>query len=100
MEFEDKRLQCVDCGREFIFTAGEQAFFRQKLLTNEPKRCRQCKAKQVAQMPPGTVPASARIETAVRCSRCGRETTVPFVPKQDRPVLCRECFQARRSASR
>jgi CxxC-x17-CxxC domain-containing protein len=99
MEFQDKRLQCVDCGREFIFTAGEQAFFREKRLTNEPKRCRQCKNQQVAQMPPGNDSNFKRIETPVTCSRCGRETTVPFVPKQGRPVLCRECFQGRRSAS-
>jgi len=99
MEFQDKQLQCVDCGRDFIFTAGEQSFFQQKGLTNEPKRCRQCKVKQISQMPPESGPVSARIETPVTCSRCGRETTVPFVPKHGRPVLCRECFQARRSAS-
>jgi CxxC-x17-CxxC domain-containing protein len=99
MEFQDKRLQCVDCGREFIFTAGEQVFFREKGLTNEPKRCRQCKNKQVAQMPSGNGPGFGRIETPVTCSQCGKETTVPFVPKQGRPVLCRECFQARRSGS-
>ena len=99
MEFQDKRLQCVDCGREFIFTAGEQSFFREKGLTNEPRRCRQCKNKQVSQMPSGAGMISKRIETSVTCSRCGKDTTVPFVPKQGRPVLCRECFQARRSAS-
>ena len=24
MEFQDKSLRCVDCGDEFIWTAGEQ----------------------------------------------------------------------------
>ena len=30
------------------------------------------------------------------CSQCGKETQVPFVPRGDRPVYCRDCFNARR----
>ncbi len=30
------------------------------------------------------------------CDACGTETTVPFVPRGDRPVYCRECFNQRR----
>jgi CxxC-x17-CxxC domain-containing protein len=30
------------------------------------------------------------------CAQCGSETQVPFVPRGDRPVYCRECFNARR----
>jgi len=26
------------------------------------------------------------------CADCGNECEVPFVPKEDRPVYCRECF--------
>jgi CxxC-x17-CxxC domain-containing protein len=33
------------------------------------------------------------------CSQCGRETEVPFQPRSDKPVYCRECFQSRRAAS-
>jgi CxxC-x17-CxxC domain-containing protein len=32
------------------------------------------------------------------CSECGRDTEVPFQPRTDKPVYCRECFQLRRSA--
>ena len=32
MEFEDKTLVCQDCGKEFIFTSGEQAFYKEKGL--------------------------------------------------------------------
>ena len=42
MEFQDKVLKCVDCGAEFIFTAGEQLFFFDKQFKNEPKRCKPC----------------------------------------------------------
>ena len=48
MEFEDKTLVCQDCGKEFIFTAGEQAFYNEKGFDNEPKRCKECRDKRKA----------------------------------------------------
>ncbi|HXX01676.1 MAG TPA: zinc-ribbon domain containing protein [Candidatus Acidoferrales bacterium] len=103
MEFQDKVLQCVDCGGEFIFTAGEQLFFHDKQFKNEPKRCKACKAKRVSVL--GAAPASGqgqrftKVETQAVCSGCGKQTTVPFRPTQGRPVFCRECFQSRRTAA-
>ena len=32
----------------------------------------------------------------VICDGCGCETQVPFQPRGDRPVYCRECFEAQR----
>jgi CxxC-x17-CxxC domain-containing protein len=95
MEFQDKVLTCIDCGADFIFTAGEQLFFRDKQFKNEPKRCKACKAKKASGFGRSPAPAS-KIETRAVCSQCGKETTVPFKPTQGRPVLCRECFQAKR----
>jgi len=43
MSFQDKSLQCSDCGQQFTFTAGEQEFFESKGFTNEPKRCPTCR---------------------------------------------------------
>ncbi len=96
MEFRDKLLQCVDCGAEFLFTAGEQSFFHDKHFKNEPKRCRACKAKRVVSIGSngGLRP---RVETRTICASCGQETTVPFRPTQGRPVLCRDCFQQQRA---
>src|SRR3974377_1016188 len=48
MEFQDKWLKCVDCGADFVFTAGEQLFFHDKQFKNDPKRCKNCKGKGVA----------------------------------------------------
>ena len=45
---EDKTLVCQDCGKEFIFTAGEQAFYKEKGFDNEPKRCKECREKRKA----------------------------------------------------
>jgi CxxC-x17-CxxC domain-containing protein len=33
------------------------------------------------------------------CSSCGKQTEVPFQPRSDKPVYCRDCFQARRVTS-
>lgn len=35
--YEDEKLVCEDCGKEFIFTAGEQEFYAEKGLVNKPK---------------------------------------------------------------
>ena len=100
MEFQDKMLKCIDCGADFVFTAGEQLFFHDKQFKNEPKRCKACKAKRVSVLgasPSGNGPS--KVETRTNCSHCGKETTVPFRPTQGRPVFCRECFQSRRQAA-
>ena len=36
----------MDCGTDFIFTAGEQQFYHEKDFKNEPKRCKACKVKR------------------------------------------------------
>ena len=103
MEFQDKVLKCVDCGSDFIFTAGEQLFFHDKQFRNEPKRCKSCKAKRVSVLGAPAVMGQpyrhTKVETKATCSGCGKETTVPFRPTQGRPVFCRECFQSRRPAA-
>jgi hypothetical protein len=43
MSFQDKSIQCCDCGTTFTFGAGERKFFASKGLTNEPRRCPQCR---------------------------------------------------------
>ncbi|HEY1646982.1 MAG TPA: zinc-ribbon domain containing protein [Terracidiphilus sp.] len=93
LELNDKVLQCADCGADFVFTAGEQAFFRLKQFKNDPKRCQPCKAKRASHG------FKAHAETQVTCSSCGRVTTVPFKPTQGRPVQCRACFDLSRSAA-
>lgn len=40
---EDKKLICKDCGSEFIFTVGEQEFYKEKGFENEPTRCASCR---------------------------------------------------------
>ena len=103
MEFQDRVLKCIDCGAEFVFTAGEQLFFHDKQFKNEPKRCKACKTKRAQQVGANHNAASGgnyqKVETRTTCSGCGKETTVPFKPTQGRPVFCRECFQQRRASA-
>jgi CxxC-x17-CxxC domain-containing protein len=32
-------------------------------------------------------------EKQVKCNKCGKDTDVPFEPKEGKPVYCRECFE-------
>jgi CxxC-x17-CxxC domain-containing protein len=99
MEFQDKSLKCVDCGADFVFTAGEQLFFHDKQFKNEPKRCKACKGKRASALGLNSGSNYQKVETRTMCSNCGKETTVPFKPTQGRPVYCRECFQGKRGTS-
>ncbi len=107
---QDKSITCVDCGEEFLFTASEQAFYRERGLTNEPTRCKNCRERRKASRAGGGGGGGggyggggyggggggggARQMYPAVCSNCGQETMVPFQPTSGRPVLCRDCFQA------
>lgn len=80
---DSKQLTCQDCGQAFEFTAEEQEFFGSKGYP-DPKRCSNCRKQKKD--------ARRMSFTKVNCSACGIETEVPFVPKGDRPVFCRACF--------
>ena len=96
----DLLLQCSDCGQEFVFTASEQQFFQERGYSS-PKRCKQCRqAKQGAgsygQQGSGRATgysSSSGVETTVVCASCGQTTTVPFEPRGDRPVYCKNCYK-------
>ena len=73
MAFTDKQIQCVDCGKEFTFTAAEQEFFAQKGYTNEPKRCLPCRQTRKAEKGGGgrRFPFNAKIPGSLRSMRQG-----------------------------
>lgn len=105
---EDRVIKCVDCGEDFLFTAGEQAFYREHGLTHAPTRCKRCRETRKAGRSTGDAAArpsggggwsggrgEKEMYSAV-CSGCGVETQVPFQPTSGRPVYCRNCFQSRK----
>jgi len=96
MSFTEKSLQCADCGKTFPFTAEEQEFFATKGFTNEPKRCPSCRSVRRSEKFSGTSGGFAsrgpREMYPVTCAQCGKQTEVPFQPRGDKPVYCRDCF--------
>lgn len=126
MSYEDKSITCVDCGAEFTFSADEQQRFAERGFTNEPKRCKTCRDARKAQQGGGNRPPRSgggyssggggggyggrsgggagrsfggpRQMFPATCASCGQQTEVPFKPSGNRPVYCRDCFQAQRSS--
>lgn len=123
----DKTLTCRDCGQAFTFTAGEQAFYQERGFS-EPQRCPACRSARKAQRNSGGYGAgyggsggdgayassysggnaygsgggyanAPRQMFAAICSNCGKQTEVPFQPRSDKPVYCRECFAERRASA-
>ena len=90
--YEDKTLVCKDCGAEFLFTAGEQEFFAEKGFQNEPTRCKSCRDTRRS----GRNSGAPREMFETVCAQCGAPTRVPFIPKNDRPIYCSDCFAAQR----
>jgi len=94
MSFEEKLIQCSDCGNTFTFSAEEQEFFASKGYTNDPKRCPSCRqARRSQRYGDGDYNYRPRRQMfPVVCAECGKETEVPFEPREGRPVYCSECY--------
>jgi len=97
-DYRDRILTCRDCGNDFTFSAGEQEFYAGKGLTNTPSRCPSCRATRRSGQPSHTSRAPRGEQYEAICATCGRTTSVPFIPREDRPVYCSDCFQAQRAS--
>jgi CxxC-x17-CxxC domain-containing protein len=113
--YQDETLSCVDCAQPFTFTSGEQSFFAQKGFTNKPNRCPDCRAARKAQRAGGSSGGGNGYSTGgfgggggqrreremyqATCSACGGVAEVPFQPRGDKPVYCRDCFATRSGGS-
>ncbi len=116
MEYQDKPLTCVECGQEFVFTAGEQEFYDRKGFKEIPKRCRPCREARKARRGGGDSGQRTDGDGAPRdgydgerggrapremfeavCAACGKPARVPFRPASGRPVYCRECYTNKRA---
>ena len=99
----DKVLKCRDCGEEFLFTAGEQAFYKERGFQHEPTRCRSCRDKRKTDGGGNRATSASTGSSGSReffeavCSNCGVTTQVPFRPTPGKPVYCRDCFQSSRT---
>ena len=119
-KFRDRALQCADCGKSFTFTAGEQEFYQERGYS-EPRRCGDCRAARKAGRTGGDRPSQGRSSSSsssgrsygdsgggggsgygdrssrpmydITCAECGRQSQVPFKPRNDRPVYCKDCYE-------
>ena len=92
IEVKDHQLECQKCGQSFTFSAGEAKAFNEKGLTNLPKKCPACRAKERAKK-------EHKTRVAVTCAACGTEFEVPFDPPRGadgqpvRPLYCIQHFE-------
>ncbi|MFC2008218.1 CxxC-x17-CxxC domain-containing protein [Chloroflexota bacterium] len=110
MSFEDKSFQCSDCGNTYIFSAGEQEAFASRGYTNAPKRCPSCRQERKERQYGNSGNSYGNDGYSYRprrqmfpavCAQCGKNTQVPFQPREGRPVYCSDCYNAvRLSGSR
>ena len=104
MGFSDITLTCKDCSQPFVFTSGEQEFYQQRGLVNQPGRCQSCRGARRAGGAGGSsyggASGGAREMFTATCSQCGQEARVPFQPRGDKPVYCSSCFETKRPARR
>ena len=103
---EDRVLTCKDCATEFLFSLGEQEFYRQKGFENTPTRCKACRETKKRQSMAAAGSAQrphaqanplnpSRSLYPATCSSCGAQTQVPFRPAAGKPVYCRDCYHIR-----
>ena len=118
--FQDRVLECADCHGTFVFTAGEQAFYQERGFS-EPRRCPSCRSARRSNRSGGDRYGDSRSGSDrtyggsgggehrsrtdrpprqmydVVCADCGQPTQVPFKPREDRPVYCKDCYEIRQS---
>ncbi len=112
MAYEDRSLNCVQCGNDFTFTSDDQEFHAGRGY-QDPKRCPTCRAERRNSQGGGGFRSSGgfgggsggfggggggydrapREMHSATCARCGKEARVPFVPRGDKPVYCSDCYQ-------
>jgi hypothetical protein len=83
----DIKLVCRECGKPFLFTEGEQEFYKQKGL-NTPSRCPGCRvAKRAqAQSQPGFQANPQPHSQPLVCSHCRTEL------EKDESIFCTACL--------
>jgi len=83
----DRTLLCQDCGKEILWSATDQEYYAVQGFDHPPKRCPECRRVQRRRK------RSPLKQHKVICAGCGRETSVPFLPRRGRPVYCLDCYE-------
>jgi len=76
------KIICKICGKEFIFSKGEQEFFAEKGLKNIPKSCPECRE---------TRRKGEDVLIEIKCQSCGKKGAFRKQIEAKR-ILCAECY--------
>ncbi|MFC1656692.1 zinc-ribbon domain containing protein [Patescibacteria group bacterium] len=85
-EFSDITIRCNQCEENFIWTAKEQAFFKERGLENKPSRCIDCRKQRRKQL------KDEKKLMDIRCVDCGVQSTSRFFETNNKPIYCPNCF--------
>ena len=77
--FEDKTLVCKDCGKEFVWTAGEQEFYASRGFENQPSAASPA-------VTPARTAAHAATAVSVRCSMLSAQLAARLARFPSSPV--------------
>ncbi len=100
MAYEDRNLTCVECNSEFVFNADDQQYHADRGY-QDPKRCSSCRQARrggggggggYGGGGGGGGYGGQREMFEAVCATCGGTASVPFQPREDRPVYCSDCF--------
>ena len=95
--YQDKTLTWKKCGKEFTFTAGEQAFYAGRGVRPPPQPCKGCRRKgRPAPEKPEQPKQPEKKRYKGVCAACGKTAWVPFQPRPEQLVYCAKCYAAMR----
>lgn len=93
MDYQDKKLNCKDCHKDFVWSAGEQKFFADKGFTNPPIRCTDCRKKKKDGVAGSSQNKPSEEMHQIKCSKCAKVSEIPFKPRDPENILCSDCFE-------
>ena len=123
---DNESLSCIDCEANFVYGDEERRFYLERGF-KEPVRCLDCREKRRAERNADLIRAHEAQSTSSNwmealghygggglggqrpdasrkppsypavCAACGKDTTVPFIPRTGRPVYCPSCYGSRRA---
>ena len=92
---ETCKLRAATVGRISPSALPINSFFRNAVTRPQSVANLAARQRRTIRGDPGHRSAPSQ-GTPVICSGCGQPTTVPFEPRGDRPVYCRDCYTARK----
>lgn len=103
VSYNDIKLTCRECGRQFVFSEGEQQFYEQ-MGFNPPTRCRPCRSNREKQVQVNScIKCGMELPrgTAVYCATCFKSSSVEkpacaecgTSQEREAPIYCESCLK-------